>query len=169
MQYLYFTKRALFADPFQHKLRLLCRLLAHICSLTCFFFCPFLAYYLRFAPFSLSSLVAGSYFFKPKKQYLAPKAPLLSGCFSLFCHVFHGSKGGLFIQLLWMFMFFVSHLAAFYTAFCSILPCVQQQNALRLASKRTAFSDILHCVQHQNAILLAADSPKMGVNGGYLK
>ena len=53
-------------------------------------------------------------------------------------------------------MLFVSHLAAFCTAFSSILPCVQQQNARHLAPKRTPFSTKTHSIQHQNAPHLAS-------------
>jgi len=35
---------------------------------------------------------------------------------------------------------------AFCLAFCSISPCVLQQNALHLAPKRTAFSTKTHCI-----------------------
>ena len=46
----------------------------------------------------------------------------------------------------WIFMLFISHLAAFCTTFSSILVCVLHQNALRFGAKRSAFSSILHCV-----------------------
>jgi len=48
---------------------------------------------LHFAPFSLSSLVANSLFLTSNYALLAPKIPLFSGCFVLFCHVFNGTKG----------------------------------------------------------------------------
>ena len=48
---------------------------------------------LHFAPFSLSSLVANSLFFKPNYALLVPKIPLFSGCFALFSHVFMALKG----------------------------------------------------------------------------
>ena len=53
-------------------------------------------------------------------------------------------------------MLFDQYLAAFCTAFSSILSCVQHQNALHLAAYCTAFSSILHCIQRQNALRLAA-------------
>ena len=48
---------------------------------------------LRFAPFSLSSLVANSLFLTPNFALLAPKIPLFNGCFALFGHVFMVLKG----------------------------------------------------------------------------
>jgi hypothetical protein len=48
-------------------------------------------------------------------------------------------------------MLFISHLAAFCVAFSTKTPCVLQQNALHLASKRTAFSGILHYILLQIA------------------
>ena len=73
------------------------------------------------------------------------------------------------MQLLWIFMFFVCHLTAFYTAFSTKIPCILHQNALHLAPKRTAFSGILHCVLQQIAVHLAANSPKMGASDGRFK
>jgi len=43
-------------------------------------------------------------------------------------------------------MLFVLHLAAFCTAFCTILPCILHQNALRLAPYCTAFSTKTHYI-----------------------
>ena len=60
-------------------------------------------------------------------------------------------------------MLFVSHLAAFCTAFSRILPCVQQQNARHLAPKRTAFSIKTHSILQQIApkqVQMAAFSNK---------
>ena len=45
---------------------------------------------------------------------------------------------------------------AFRLAFCSIQPCVLQQNALHLAPKHTSFSSKTHRIQHQNAVHFAA-------------
>jgi len=73
------------------------------------------------------------------------------------------------MQLLWMFMLFVSHLAENRTAFSSILPCVLHQNARHLAPKRTPFSAKTHCILHQNARHLVANSPETGANGGLFK
>ena len=44
---------------------------------------------------------------------------------------------------------------AYRLAISSILPCVQHQNALRLAAFYLAFSTKTHCVQRQNALCLA--------------
>ena len=52
-------------------------------------------------------------------------------------------------------MLFASYFAVFSTAFCTILPCIQHQNALHLAPKRTAFSTKTDCIQRQNALRLA--------------
>ncbi|EFC68644.1 hypothetical protein HMPREF0670_01815 [Prevotella sp. oral taxon 317 str. F0108] len=43
------------------------------------------------------------------------------------------------------------------------------QNARYFAPKRTSFSTKTHAVLHQNARHLAANSPKTGANGGFLK
>ena len=61
------------------------------------------------------------------------------------------------------------HLAPFCTAFCTISPCIQHQNALHLAPKRIAFSIKTQCVLHHITMILATNSPKMGVNGDFLK
>ena len=53
-------------------------------------------------------------------------------------------------------MLFISHFAANRTTFSSISPCIQHQNALRLAPKRTPFSTKTHSIQRQNALHLAA-------------
>ena len=60
-------------------------------------------------------------------------------------------------------MLFTFHLVAFCPVFSTILPCIQHQNALHLASKRIAFCSILHCVQHQNALYFAANRKKKRV------
>ena len=52
-------------------------------------------------------------------------------------------------------MLFALRLAPFCTAFCTVLPCIQHQNALHLAPKRNAFSIKTHCIQHQNAMRFA--------------
>jgi len=74
----------------------------------------------------------------------------------------------MFIPLGRIFMLFVLRLAAFFTAFCTILPCVLHQNALHLAPKRTAFSGILHYILHHIALYFAENSSKTGANGGCL-
>ena len=62
-------------------------------ALTVSFSVLFLAYYLHFAPFCLSSLDASSYFFMPQKLLLAPKTPHFDGCFALFAMFFMAQKG----------------------------------------------------------------------------
>ena len=59
------------------------------------------------------------------------------------------------MQLLWMFMLFVSHFAALCLAFSSKMPCIQHQNTLCFAPKRTPFCTKTHAIQHQNALHLA--------------
>ena len=49
-------------------------------------------------------------------------------------------------------------------AFSTILPCVQHQNALHLATKRLAFSTKTQCIQHQNALRLAAYCTHLAAN-----
>ena len=66
-------------------------------------------------------------------------------------------------------MLFVLRLAPFCTAFSTISPCVQHQNTLHFAPKRTAFCGILHCVQQHIALYFAPNSPKRGVNDGFLE
>ena len=58
---------------------------------------------------------------------------------------------------------------AFRLAFIGILNCVLHHFTSRLAAKRIAFSGILQCILHQNAVHLAANSPKVGANGGSFK
>ena len=100
--------------------------------------------------------------FQPlKSHFLTTILPFLP-CIPCFQEV-------LFIQLWRIFMLFVLHSAAFCTAFSTILPCVQHQNALRLAPKCTAFSTKTHCVLRHIALHAAINSPKVGVNGGLFK
>jgi len=74
-----------------------------------------------------------------------------------------------FIPLLWIFMPFDLHLAAYCTAFCTILHCILHQNALRLAPFYLAFSSKTHCILRHIALHFAANSPKTGANGGSFK
>ena len=55
------------------------------------------------------------------------------------------------MQLLWMFMLFVLHLAAFQLAFSTKTRCVQHQNALRLAPKCIPFCTKTHSILQQIA------------------
>ena len=48
---------------------------------------------LHLASFWLSRLLPARDFFTPENLLLATKMPLISGCFALFSHVFHGSGG----------------------------------------------------------------------------
>ena len=123
--------------------------------------CPFLRKSLHFVPFSLSRLVANLLLFVPKKTLLDPKIPLFNGCFALFRHVFHGSRR-LCLYHWGVFLCFLYRVQQhFFTAFCTILPCVLHQNALHLAPKRTAFSGILHCILHHIALFFAENlSPR---------
>ena len=66
-------------------------------------------------------------------------------------------------------MLFALRLAAFCTAFCTILPCVLHQNALHLASKRSVFSTKTHAILHLNALYFAINGPKIGANGDFFK
>ena len=113
---------------------------------------------LHFAPFCLSILVAGSYFFSPNYLHLTPKTPLFNGYFVHFGRAFHGSDGFCLYRYSVFLYFFVSCFAPFYAAFSTILPCVLHQNALYFAPKRTAFSGILHHILPKiapNLVLMA--------------
>ena len=68
-----------------------------------------------------------------------------------------------------IFMLIASQLAALCLAFSCKSQCVLQHFTLRLATKRIAFRTKTHSILHQNALHLAANSPKMGANGGCLK
>ena len=109
---------------------------------------------LHFAPFCLSSLVGSSLFSTPNYPLLAPKNPLFNDYFAPLSHVFHGSK-----------RFCIYHFSVY---LCSS-PRIKRHFALRLASKRTPFSTKTQCVLPQIALYLAANSPKYGANGGFLK
>jgi len=52
------------------------------------------------------------------------------------------------------------HLAAFYTAFSTILPCILHQNAVRLAAFYLAFSTKTQCILLHIALHFAANDPK---------
>ena len=66
-------------------------------------------------------------------------------------------------------MLFGSHLAAFCTAFSTILPCILHQNALRFAPYCTAFCTKTQCILRHFVLQLATISPKNGINDGYFK
>ena len=57
----------------------------------------------------------------------------------------------------------------FHLAFSSISHCVLHHFALRFAPKHTPFSTKTHFILHQNARHLAANSPKTGANGDFIK
>ena len=118
----------------------------------------FLAYYLHFAPFCLSILVANSYFSTPKYPLFIPKILLFNDYFALSGHVFHGSKRGClynyceclcFSPCVWQH--FTLHLAPFYLAFSTKTHCIQHQNTLHLAAYCIAFSTKMHYIQRKIA------------------
>ena len=90
-----------------------------------------------------------TYFLPLNPHFLTTILPFLP-CLSWFLKV-------LFIPLQCIFILFVLRLAAFCTAFCTILPCVQHQNALHLTAKRTAFSGKTHFVQRHIALRFGAN------------
>ena len=67
-----------------------CRNFCLLRSLSLSIFC---AYCLHLAPFWLSRLLPARDFFTPQNPLLATKIPLISSCFALLGHVFHGSRG----------------------------------------------------------------------------
>ncbi len=76
----------------------------------------------------------------------------------------------MFLVVLKGFVYAIAaYIYAYRLAISSTLPCVLQHFTLRLAAKRIAFSTKTHSILHQNALHLAANSPKMGANGGCLK
>ena len=79
---------------------------------------------LRFAPFSLSSLLANSLFLEPNYALLAPKIPLFNGHFALFGHVFNGTKGEYLYHCRVYLCLIGLHLAAFCLAFSTKTYCI---------------------------------------------
>ena len=113
---------------------------------------------LLFAPFSLSRLLACSYFFKPKYTHLAPKTTHFNSYFAPFSHVSYGFKRfclcnccGCLCFSSRILLHLSLRLAAKRTAFSSILPCVLHQNAVHFASKRTPFCTKTHSILQQIA------------------
>ena len=82
----------------------------------------------------------------PNYLLLATKNPLFNAHFALLSPVVDGSRGLYLYNCGGISILFVSHLAAFYPAFCTKTHCVLHQNALRLAPKRTAFSTKTQCI-----------------------
>ena len=78
-------------------------------ALTDSFSVRFLAYYLHFAPFCLSSLVAGSSFSKPKYPLFTPKNPFLNGHFAPFSHIFNHSRG-LYLYFSSAYLYFLARI-----------------------------------------------------------
>ena len=102
---------------------------------------------LHFVPFSLSRLVASSYFSKPNYTLLATKIPLFNHYFAPFGHVFNVSKRfylynccGCVCFLTCIKHLFALHLASFRLVFCTKTHCILHQNAMYLAPKCSAFS-----------------------------
>ena len=91
---------------------------------------------MHFAPFSLSSLVAGSYFFNSNYALLAPKTPLLTAILTFLAMCFMARKG------------FVYTICSGYLCFSSR---ILRHFALRLAPKCLAFSTKTHSVLYQMA------------------
>ena len=109
---------------------------------------PFRALRLRFAPFSLSSLRPAHKFTSPKNQLLEPKNLLFRHIFAqkslvFHCYLMHKAtmRCAKLCNTTCIFQHFISHLAPFYLAFCSSLPCVLQQNARLNAAKHPSFSN----------------------------
>ena len=99
-------------------------------------------------------MVANPYFFNPQLPTFSPQNPLFSGYFALFGHVFHGSKRFC--------------LYTFSGCLCFSY-CIKYHFALRFAPFYPAFSTFLPCVLVLNAGYFAANSPKVGANGGSLE
>ena len=122
------------------------------------FLSHFSAYNLHLAPFCLSISLPTRIFFKPNYSLLAPKTILFNGHFTLFSHVFHGSKR-FCVYSYYGYLCFSSriqqqiapHLAAFYLAFSTKTHCIQHQNARHFAPKRTLFCTKTYSIQQQIA------------------
>ena len=87
-------------------------------------------------------------FFKALKTVFLPLKHHFLGC--IFPLV------AMFLMVLRGFVYAITvYFYAFRLAFTSILPCVQQQNALHLAAYWLAFCTKTHSILHQNALRLA--------------
>ena len=111
---------------------------------------------MHFAPFCLSSWCPDRVFVDAQYPLLDPKIPLFDGCFALFSHVFHGSRRlclyycGVFLCLSpRVLQHFALRFAPFYLAFSTKTHCILHQNALHLAAYCTAFCTILHYISLQ--------------------
>ena len=87
-------------------------------------------------------------FFKAPKTVFLPLKHHFLGCILPF--------SAMFLMVLRGFVYTITaYFYAFRFAFTSILPCVQHQNALHLATYWLAFCTKTHCIQHQNSLRLA--------------
>ena len=100
-------------------------------------------------------------FSTPNYPLLAPKTHFLAAILPFLAMYFMVQKG--FVYTLSVDIY------AFRTALSTILHCVLHLFTLHLAPKRTAFSTKMHCVLVLNAGYFAANSPKVGANGGSLE
>ena len=89
----------------------------------------------------------------PKYSLLDPKNLLLGDYFTLFSHVFHGSKG-LYLYLCRVCLCF--------------LTCVKHHFALHLAPFHLSFSTKTHSILHQNALHLAAYCTAFSIKTHYI-
>ena len=126
-------------------------------------FCPNLRIWVRFAPLCLSLCSEARQFYHLQKGRFASQ----NGYFASNLRCFGAAVLHLLpvflcciniISPLWELLFFTFGLqiAAFYPAFCSVLPCVLQRFTLRFAVFCTAFCGTLHCVLLHFALLFGA-------------
>ena len=121
--------------------------MATIFSLSRHSFCLFLSKEPAFCTILPFQFVCQLEIFHVQLRTFTPKTPLFNGYFAPLSYVFNDSKRFCLYHYSVFLCFSASiqhhfdlHLAAFYLAFCTKMPCVLHQNALHLAPKRTTFS-----------------------------
>ena len=126
-------------------------------------FCPNLRIWVRFAPLCLSLCSVARQFyhlqnghFASQNGHFASNLPCFGAAVLHLLPVFLCRIN--ITSPLWELLFFTFGLqfAAFYPAFCSVLPCVLLHFTLRFATFCTAFCCILPCFLLQNAIVFAS-------------
>ena len=126
-------------------------------------FCPNLRIWVRFAPLYLSLCSEARQFYHLQNGHFSSQ----NGHFASYLPCFGAAVLHLLpvflcriniTSPLWELLFFTFGLqfAAFYPAFCSVLPCVLLRFTLRFAAFYLAFCGTLHCVLRHFALRFAA-------------
>ena len=148
---LLFTNHTLPTTPFQRKTSPKSRQIAANFGLARFVFSPFLRTPPAFSTILPFYLADGLCFLQAQLSAFCREIARKKHLFTIACTFFHAEKKAINIQ-------FAMRIYAKRLAISSIQPCIQQQNALRLAANCTAFSGKTQRILRHIARCFAANS-----------